>query len=451
MRELCYLPKPTEFEGPKSLLMRMAHYNGFGTVRNMFGYFAISPSRWIDTLGQHSPVLKLVSKQAPSLADDLRKAFYSVAKDSANFIKANNVYLLRKACPDNYLYCPVCIESSKSLVFHDVADIGVCPVHGSKLVIRCPKCMRTESWHSAKLFHCVCGFERRTADQAQSNFVPCLLDPFQSPEVVEEIRNKYTIAKVCASLWGARQHDDNHNCCDLPLKVINHIDRTVAAQVNKYPGFIKSLHRAPWDNYGDFTVAWLADRALNRLRTDSKPCLDDCCRFATIDRNNARTAIFDDMKLVIKAHNFAVRGWMEQQTPSHFTRPPRCEIIRKMNAENSSGAERSASTDGLTKDEAAAFLKCPLSSVNSLLSQGWLKNLDPTRAFQLQLPDVIDRSSTEKFADRYVLLHELSKIFKLPTGLITCLLSAHCIQKNTFPAGPEFYDRASASEFFSRP
>jgi hypothetical protein len=156
------------------------------------------------------------------------------------------------------------------------------------------------------------------------------------------------------------------------------------------------------------------------------------------------------MKLVTKSHNFAVRGWMEQQTPSHFTRPPRCEIIRKMNAENSSSAERFASTDGLTKDEAAALLKCPLSSVNGLLTQGWLKNLDPTLTFQLRLPDVIDRPSTERFANRYVLLHELSEIFELPTGLIICILNARSIQKNTFPAGPEFYDRGSAFEFISR-
>lgn len=449
MHELCYLPKPTEFEGPKSLLMRMAHYNGFGTVRNMCAYFSITPRRWVDVLGQSSPLLKIVDKEAPLLADGLRKAFYNVAEDSSNFIKADEIHLLRGACPNNFYYCPQCIESSQSPVFHDIRDIGMCLLHGTELVTNCPNCRTTEIWYNAQLFHCKCDFERSTARRIVANFTPCLLDPFQSPQVVEDIGLKHVIAKVCASLWDARRDDGNHKCCDLPLKVINHINMTVAAQVAKYPGFMKSLHRAPWINYSSTSVAWLADRALSRLCISSQSCPDDCCRFATIDRNNARRAMFDDLQLT-ELRRCIVLGWLEQQSPFHFTRPPRCEIIRKMNAEYSSSVEQSsANPDGLTKDEVAALLKCPLSAINDLLRQGWLKKLDQTLIFQPHLAEVLDRPSTEQFAKQYILLHELCDTFNLPDHLLANLLYDARLQKNGC-SGPLFSPRASTLALLSQ-
>lgn len=121
----------------------------------------------------------------------------------------------------------------------------MCLLHGTELISVCPNCRTSEHWYNAQLFHCKCDFERRTANRIVANFTPRLLDPFQSPQVAEDIQLKYVIAKVCASLWDARRNDQNHKSCDLPLKVINHIDMTVAAQVVKYPGFIKSLHSRP--------------------------------------------------------------------------------------------------------------------------------------------------------------------------------------------------------------
>lgn len=452
MHELCYLPKPTEFESPKSLLMRMAHYNGFGTVRNMCTYFAISPRRWVDVLGQNSPLLKTVDQEAPLLADGLRKAFYNVAADNLSFIKYDDISLLRGACPNTFYYCSQCIESTQSPIFHDIRNIGMCLLHGTELISVCPNCRTSEHWYNAQLFHCKCGFERRTANRIVANFTPGLFDPFQSPQLVEDTQFKHVIAKLCVSLWDARRNDANHKSCDLPLEVIEHINITVAAQVAKYPGFIKSLHRAPWINYGSASIAWLADRALNRLCIDRQSCPDDCCRFAIIDRNNARRAMFEDEQLLITmVDSCIVRGWMERQSSWHYTRPPRCEIIRDINAEYSSDVDQCpANVEGLTEDEVAALLKCPLSAVSGLLRQGWLKHLETTVRFQLLLSGVLDRPSTEQFAKRYILLHELCEVFDLPDYLLVKLMDAARVQTNCFTSGPKFFPRASTLALISQ-
>lgn len=451
MQELCYIPKPTEFESPKSLLMRTAHYNGFGTVRNMCDYFTFKPHRLIDLLDQNSPLLKIVDKEAPLLADNLRKAFYTVAANGSHSIKAGDISLPRGACPNNFYYCPQCIEVSQSPIFHDILDIGMCLLHGAKLITACPSCRETECWYNAQLFHCKCNFERRTANRVIANFTPCVFDPFQSPLDIEEIQFKYHISKVCVALWDARRDAGNHRSCDLPLQIIKHIDMIVAAQVARYPGFIKTLHRAPWINYGSDSLAWIADRALERLCTGVQSCPNDCCRFAMIDRNNAVRAMFDDKQSSAEVARSCIRGWMEQQSEVNYSVPPRCEIIRRVNAKYSSDVEqRSVNSDGLTEDEVAALLKCPLSVVRHLQMYGWLKHLETTAPYQSLLPKVLDRHSTEQFAKQYILVDELCETFDLPDYFLISLIDTAQIQSNSRFSGPKFFPRTTTYELLSQ-
>jgi hypothetical protein len=162
--------------------------------------------------------------------------------------------------------------------------------------------------------------------------------------------------------------------------------------------------------------------------------------------------MFDDEQLLVKmVDSCIVRGWMERQSSWHYTRPPRCEIIRDINAEYSSGVDQcSANVDGLTEDEVAALLKCPLSAVSGLLRQGWLKHIETTVLFQSLLPGVLDRPSTEQFAKRYILLHELCEAFDLPGYLLVKLMDAARVKTNGFSSGPEFFPRASTLALISQ-
>ncbi|WP_082069264.1 TniQ family protein [Pseudomonas sp. ES3-33] len=445
MNKLCYIPKPAEFESPKSLLMRMAHYNGFGTVSNMCTYFASIPHHWSDLLGQSSPLLDIVDKQAPLLAGDLRRVFYSILPQPRSF-KVDNIYLPRGACGNSLRYCPQCIDAARSPIFHDLPDLEVCLLHGIVLVSSCPHCHTKELWHHAQLVNCRCGFQRSAACRVIGDFMPAVADPFESHQVVEEISSKYALSKLCASLWDARRRADNHSCCILPLQVIEHIEMTVASQVARYPGFIRSLHMAPWINSGTASVAWLANRALHRLYTDNSSCqMHDCCRFATISRRNMLRAVFgDEREDVETVLDYNLDRWMEQQSPDHYNATRRCQIIRQANAGYCPAYQRSAENlAGLTKDEVATLLQCSLSTVDRLQNQGWF--VRPVQAMPIRsfLPDVLDRTATEQFAKQYILLDELCTLLGLPTYLGDHLMRTAGIRLINPFFEPKLYHRAT--------
>jgi hypothetical protein len=445
MNKLCYLPKPAEFESPKSLLMRMAHYNGFGTVRNMCSYFALIPPRWSDLLGQSSPLLDIVEQQAPVLTGDLRRIFYSILPHPRSF-KVDNIFLPRGACANSLRYCPQCIDAAQSPIFHDLADLEVCLLHGLKLISTCPHCHMKQFWHNAQLLNCQCGFQRSAANRIIGDFMPAVTDPFKSHHVVEDISLKYNIAKLCATLWEARRRADHHQCCNLPIQVIDHIDRTVALQTASYPGFIRPLHMAPWINGGSAAVAWLASRALNRLSTHKLSChAHVCCRLATIDYQIMLRAVFGDERATAETlHTYNLDRWIEQPPPDDSTGLPRCQIIRRANAAyRPAYTPPSENLEGMTQDEVATTLKCSLSTVNRLRNQGWFVGQIKPVPYRSFLPDVLNKNATTQFAKQYILLDELCTRLGLTSDLCEHLTTAAEIRLINPFCEPKFYHRTT--------
>lgn len=427
MNELCYIPKPLEFESPRSLLMRMAHYNGFGTVRTMCAYFGVRPRRWVGLLDKDSLLLKLIENEQVIFAEYLRNSFYTVASGNAHFIKAGGVSLPRGACPDYFLYCPKCVEIAQSLVFHDIPNIEMCITHGVELVTQCPNCQISQHWYEAQLFRCKCGFERSTANRVARNFIPSVLDPFQFPSIVEEVRCKYISAKICAALWESRRHANNQDYCDLPIQVIDYIETTLTKQVAQYPGFIKSLHLAPWSQGGSATIFWLADRALEKIYVEGQSCHSkDCCRLAKVDRKSALKAVFGDTKVSAEAvWKYGLDGWPAKQSTLHCTERSLCQVIRDAHKEYCPNVNPlSDNSNGMTKDEAAKLLKCTLAAVDGLLRIGWLTPFNRIVQSQLCIQDVIDRNSVEQFANQFIFLDELKVTLNAPESIYAKLIQA---------------------------
>lgn len=452
MNSLCYIPKPAEFESPTSLLMRMAHYNGFGTVSNMCTYFTLKPGLWTDLLDHSSPLLGIVEAQAPLMASALREEFYSVQRHSRSF-KVDHVDLPRGSCKNYLRYCPLCIEAAQSPIFHDLIDLEFCLLHGIELITACPKCRTREFWYNAQLFECRCGFERRTANRIIGDFMPTEPDPFHSHSIVEEISSKYNLSQLCVNLWEARRRGENNERCELPLRVIEHIELAAAAQVANYPGFIITLHTAPWINFGSASVAWLATRALHRIYADNRSCpRHDCCRFATINRGEMLRAVFgnerEDIEMALDPA-LSLSHWSERQCANLYMVPPRCQIIRQANAEYCAAYKSpEENLAGLTKDEVATLLNCQLSTVHRLQNQGSFIN--PVQPSNLRsLPhDIINRTAAKEFAKQSILLDEACILFSLPSNLCDHLMRAARIRPINQFIEPVFYHRPTFFAMF---
>ncbi|KAI2684095.1 TniQ family protein [Pseudomonas sp. TNT3] len=450
MDKLCYIPKPAEFESPTSLLMRMAHYNGFGTVSNMCTYFTLKPGRWADLLDHSSPLLDIVEEQAPVMASALREEFYSVRQHSRSF-KIDHIDLPRGSCKSYLRYCPKCIEAAQSPIFHDLLDLDFCLPHGIELITACPKCRTREFWYNAQLFECRCGFERRTANRIIRDFMPTEANPFHSHSIVEEISSKYNLSQLCVNLWEARRRTGNNERCNLPLRVIERIELAAATQVANCPGFIIPLHMAPWINFGSASVAWLATRALHRFYADNRSCAShDCCRFATINRGDMLRAVFgnerQDIEIVL---NFALSHWLDRQCANHYMVPPRCQIIRQANAEYCAAYKSpEENLAGLTKDEVATLLNCQMSTVHRLQNQGCF--IHPVQSSNLRsLPrDIINETAAKEFAKQSILLDEACALFSLPSNLCEHLMRVAGIRAINQFIEPCFYHRPTFFAMF---
>lgn len=393
----------------------------------MCAYFGVRPRRWVGLLDKDSLLLKLIENEQVIFAEYLRNSFYTVASGNAHFIKAGGVSLPRGACPDYFLYCPKCVEIAQSLVFHDIPNIEMCITHGVELVTQCPNCQISQHWYEAQLFRCKCGFERSTANRVARNFIPSVLDPFQFPSIVEEVRCKYISAKICAALWESRRHANNQDYCDLPIQVIDYIETTLTKQVAQYPGFIKSLHLAPWSQGGSATIFWLADRALEKIYVEGQSCHSkDCCRLAKVDRKSALKAVFGDTKVSAEAvWKYGLDGWPAKQSTLHCTERSLCQVIRDAHKEYCPNVNPlSNNSNGMTKDEAAKLLKCTLAAVDGLLRIGWLIPFNRIVQSQLCIQDVIDRNSVEQFANQFIFLDELKVTLNAPESIYAKLIQA---------------------------
>ncbi|MFD2642665.1 hypothetical protein [Pseudomonas japonica] len=421
--------------------MRTAHYNGFGNVRNLCAFFGIVPRRWMDVLSTTSPLLDIIAQEAPRLIESLRKASYSKEPGRMSFQLAG-VQLPLGSCPGTWSYCPQCIIEGHSPIFHDIRDIQLCLLHGTQLIMNCPACNIKQAWQNANYLTCQCGFDRRTANQFHGNFMPPVKNPFESKSAIKDISGKYEIAEACAALWQARQYSENHANCSLPERVIEHIDMTVAAQVERYPGFIRSLHMAPWVCHASTTVAWLASRAMDRHYTDAHACPQhDCCRFATIDHQYAWYAVFGDHALIHGQNKFFARNWMSQQSPHSYSSPPRCQVIREAQAETRIETPV-IHLQGVTKDEAATLLKCRRSTIDELLYQGWLNRANG--ALAACLPNLLDQAQATRFSQKYLLLDEACTTLDLPYVLCEKILSAMDANSANYYSTPTFYLRLYA-------
>lgn len=277
--------------------------------------------------------------------------------------------------------------------------------------------------------------------------MPPVADPFESESAIREISRGYETAEICATLWEACQTPDNQSSCDLPSRVIQHIDKTVAAQVTRYPGFIRSLHMAPWIHQASTSVAWIANRSMDQHFTGVRACPEyDCCRLANIDRRYAWYAVFNDTPVNSdECEIFDIRGWMGVQSPYVSMVPPRCQAIREAKAKAKTEIEASpASCKGLTRDETAILLKCRRSTVDQLLNQGWLQATGITAVTSFSL-NIFDQSRASCFTQRYILIEEICSTLHLSKDLCERLLGAMQVPAVNYFINPKFYRRSDVS------
>lgn len=152
-------------ESPRSVMMRTAHANGFGSVSAMARAFGAKESRqpfaW---QMQHSKLAsQLASHEGLNSTQFLASFYRQLGRTSESPVEVMGLAVPAAIIrTDAYSFCPGCIQSGSHPSILDLNWLESCPYHACKLVSACPECSRGIRWTQLSGPHCQCGFDLRT-------------------------------------------------------------------------------------------------------------------------------------------------------------------------------------------------------------------------------------------------------------------------------------------------
>jgi len=444
---LCYLPKPSPYESPKSILLRMAHYNGYKSARNMCNRLFGAPHHWIDLLDQNSPILGLINSQSPTLADLLRKNFYKVHNRSIRF---DNLNIGLGANTKLFAYCPACIREEQHLVLHDIPHVEICALHSLLLITECPRCRNKEFWQDARLLQCKCGFERINAMSTPRAFTPKDLDSPATQNTIEKLSLQYEISRLCADIWDSRRTNEQTGYCSLPLQVISHIEHIARSNKKLLSNQSSSDEMDLWLNHGSPIVAWLAARALERgysMQNMRPPPLSKECPPSRQGAND-HICVPEENSVCLPGNQTTeqckvVVPTLSSSDPKHT--PAQSRVDTQSNTSHCTGYQY-----GLTEDEVAALLSCKVSTVASLRSQGWVRRVNINSPIQSFMLTILDQESCIQFSTRYILIDEACTLLGVSSQLCEFIFLAAGLFTSNACSSPLFYERKAVYALFSR-
>ena len=176
-------------ESPRSVMMRTAYANGFGSVSAMARAFGAKES--LQPLAWQMKHSKLVGQLAGHLhlnGQLFQDSFYTQLGRTGE----SPVNVMGLAVPsaniraDAFSICPDCIKAGTHSSILDLNWLQSCPEHDCKLESACPQCRRPIRWTQLSGANCRCGFDLRNMPKKNlhSPSSHCLLKIFRAKDQV---------------------------------------------------------------------------------------------------------------------------------------------------------------------------------------------------------------------------------------------------------------------------
>lgn len=165
MIQLPYVALPREHESFTSVMLRLAHGNGY----QCFAHFAsdfelggggIIPNQWVG-----SSLYELLKDQ-PCLLDDEKKSLHwlfheRILKDHTYFFPLGKIILPSYLLRQHLALCPTCTREGSFDHMHTYHFCDVCPRHSHYYIENCPSCGKHFNWRQMENFTCSCGKDLR--------------------------------------------------------------------------------------------------------------------------------------------------------------------------------------------------------------------------------------------------------------------------------------------------
>lgn len=160
-----YLAHARHEESPRSVMMRTAYANGFGSVSAIARAFGAKESRqpfaW--QMQQSKLVGQLASHEHLNGKQFLASFYKQLGRTSESPVEVMGLAVpAANIRTDAYSFCPDCIQADSHPSILDLNWLESCPYHTCKLESACPECSRDIRWTQLYGPHCQCGFDLRT-------------------------------------------------------------------------------------------------------------------------------------------------------------------------------------------------------------------------------------------------------------------------------------------------
>jgi len=157
-----HLAHAREEESPRSVLIRTAYANGFGSVSAMARAFgakeSLQPFAW---QMKHSTLVSHLASHEYLNGHQFHSAFYTQqGRTSESPVEVMGL-VVPSACirTNTYSFCPECIKAGSHSSILDLRWVDSCPTHDCELESACPQCLRGIRWTQLTGVYCQCGFD----------------------------------------------------------------------------------------------------------------------------------------------------------------------------------------------------------------------------------------------------------------------------------------------------
>lgn len=276
-----HLARARHEESPRSVMIRTAHANGFGSVSAMARAFgskdSLQPFAW---QMKHSELVNKLASYEHLNGDQFQASFYSqIGRTCESPVEIMGLVVPSASVrADAYSFCPDCLKSNMYPSILDLTWLQSCPYHDCQLLPTCPNCARGIRWTQLSSVNCQCGCDLSGAPTifGRSESAHRLLNIFRT-------NNQSALDRFIFSLKALRYTSQSEQA-DEKLAVAARIadcDTTIFAELTHasallYPCLPIRPLLAPWLVSKD---QWILSQAQNQLQSHTKEAAaNDACK-----------------------------------------------------------------------------------------------------------------------------------------------------------------------------
>jgi hypothetical protein len=220
----------------------------------------------------------------------------------------------------------------------------------------------------------------------------------------------------------------------------------VSEQLRRYPNFSLSMHLAPWASRSNGLYSLVHDYVCANFFPGPECTTEDCCSSITLTAKEFQFSITNrnylHIKQIINA-SLIKKNRLHGQPQLYTCKTRACELINTTNATESDSTQDSFLQDQelISTTEATALLNCSNPTVLWLADYGFLKKENANKIRGPGRRNLLQKSSIIEFAERCILVGEISKAFNIaPREVVRITTKLNIKPLHPF-RGPYVFDR----------